>query len=74
MTSDWQNLAAIALVIAALAYLVRQSWQVLARRRSAGCGSCPTCPADSSANHAEVSANGKPLMSIDALVKTARKD
>ncbi len=74
MTSDWQNLAAIALVAAAVAYLLRQSWLILARKRSAGCGSCAACPADSSTRQDEAAAHDKPLVSIDALVKTAQKD
>ena len=74
MTSDWQNVATIGLVLAALAYLLRRTWLILARKKSAGCGSCAACPADSVDKQEPASANGKPLVSIEALVKTAHKD
>ena len=68
MTFDWQNAAAALLVLTAGAYLGRQSWLVLARKKSSGCGTCAKCPGD------DAPANGQPLMSIAALVKTARKE
>jgi len=68
MMTGWQNLAAMALVAAAGAYLVRQSWLVLARKKSSGCGSCAKCPADA------MSSDGTPLVSIDALAPSAPRD
>ena len=44
MTIDWQNVTVGLIVAAALAYLARSGWRVVARRR-AGCGACPACPA-----------------------------
>jgi hypothetical protein len=67
MTQIWQNLAAAVLVVAACAYLFRQTWLVLARKKSSGCGSCAKCPAETE------TANGQPIVSIDAVAKSARK-
>ena len=45
---DWQNLAALALVLVSLFYLVwRFGWRI-ARVGSGGCSSCAGCPAASS--------------------------
>lgn len=68
MVFDWQNLIAAALVLTACVYLARQSWLVLARKKSSGCGACAKCPSDAATS------NGQPLVSIAALVNTARKD
>jgi hypothetical protein len=66
MTFDWQNVAAALLVVTAAAYLGRQSWLVLARKKSSGCGTCAKCPVEAATS------SGQPLVSIEALVRTAR--
>jgi hypothetical protein len=45
MNWDWQNLAVLAVILAAAGYLSRLAWLTVVRRRAAACGSCPTCPA-----------------------------
>jgi hypothetical protein len=50
MNANWQDLAAIATVLLAGAYLVRQTWLVLYRRQKSGCGGCPKCPSDAANN------------------------
>ena len=45
MTADWQNIAAISLVLAAAAYIARRAWLVITNRGKAGCGTgCEKCP------------------------------
>ena len=45
MTADWQNIAAISLVLAAAGYIMRRAWLVVANRGKAGCGTgCEKCP------------------------------
>jgi hypothetical protein len=39
---------ALAAVAAAAVYLLVRGWRYLRGRRSAGCGTCPTCPAGES--------------------------
>jgi hypothetical protein len=67
MASEWQNLAALAIVLAAAAYLIRRAWLTLAKKRASGCGACASCPA-ASANPA-----GKSLMQLEAFVKPQTK-
>jgi FeoB-associated Cys-rich membrane protein len=61
MTLDWQNLIALALVVAAAAYLGWRGWLVLARRKG-GCGACASCPAEQPQTIA-----GKPLVTLEAI-------
>lgn len=69
MILDWQELAALSVVLVALAYLARLGLSAVTARGSekgggcgSGCGSCPSGPASETG----VSANGKggPLVSI----------
>ena len=39
MPFDWQNLIAMALVLAAAVYLAVRGWRQFARKKAAGCGS-----------------------------------
>ena len=63
MNVAWQDIAALGLVIVAGVYLARRLY-LLARRRSAGCGSCAACPADGNPNE-------KSMVSVESLVETA---
>ena len=54
MILDWQNLAALGLVVSAAVYVVWRLIRAVRRRGASGCGSCPACPA-----------NQTPLISID---------
>lgn len=47
MVMDWQNLAALALVLVSLFYLVWRVGRRIARVDSGGCSSCAGCPAAS---------------------------
>lgn len=65
---DWQNLIAVVLVATAIGYLGRSAWQVLARPKRAGCGSCPSCPA-------EKAGSATPdVVSLDRLVESAKRE
>ncbi|HVX09820.1 MAG TPA: hypothetical protein VHC22_01335 [Pirellulales bacterium] len=45
MNFDWQNLAALTVVVAAAAYVVGRAWRLLSVGRSVtGCGQCASCP------------------------------
>jgi FeoB-associated Cys-rich membrane protein len=61
MTLDWQTSIAAAMVLVAAAYLGRRAWKTVARK-SAGCGACPSCPADQDSA-------GKPLVQLDTRSK-----
>jgi hypothetical protein len=57
MTSYWQEIIVAAIVLAAVAYLARQLWRVVSRKRAGGCGAaCGNCPTAS---------EGPPLVSLD---------
>lgn len=44
MNFDWQNMAAVAVVLAAATYLARRGWrQFAARRPITGCSHCSSC-------------------------------
>ena len=65
MILDWQVAVAVTVVLAAIGYLVRSAWQVLARQKTPGCGTCSRCPAS-----AETQAS-LPLVSSDQLSRSA---
>jgi hypothetical protein len=45
MSFDWQNVVALAVVLASAAYVARHAWQSLATPRAVtGCGRCTACP------------------------------
>jgi hypothetical protein len=67
MALDWQNLIAIALVLAAVMYLAVRGWRQVARKKAAGCGACSTCPV------AENGAGKQPLVQIEALPRKMTK-
>ena len=50
MTAIWQEIVTGAIVLAAVAYLARQLWLLLGRKRTGGCGAscgqCTTSPAE----------------------------
>jgi hypothetical protein len=54
MNWGWQDLVALLLVSAALAYLARKVWRLRARPSSTGCGvgGCGSCPMTSCARPA----------------------
>jgi hypothetical protein len=58
MTGIWQDILAGATVLAAVVYLARQLWLVLARTRASGCGAaCGQCTTGA--------AESKPLVSLE---------
>lgn len=63
--TTWQDIAALLIVFAAALYLCRAVYQVLARRKAAGCGTCGSCPANA--------ASRKPVVSSDSLQVIERK-
>jgi len=67
MTFDWQNLAALAIVLSAVAYLVRRTWRTVAKKRAGGCGACGSCPAGTE------SATAKPLVQLGTFAKPRTK-
>jgi hypothetical protein len=73
MTGDWQDLVALALVGAALAYLVRLVVRQTLRRSGGGCatGGCGSCPVASKApgRAREVKTNGMPALPIVTFTK-----
>ena len=59
MTGNWQEIIAGTVVLVALAYLARQLWRVLVRKRAGGCGaSCGQCTAGPT--------ESPPLVSLEA--------
>lgn len=42
---DWQDVIVLAVVLAALAYVVRHVWVTGTRKKPTGCGACADCPA-----------------------------
>jgi len=44
--ADWQNIAALGVVLLAVLYVARQTWLKFSRRAVPGCGSCGSCPAE----------------------------
>lgn len=77
MILDWQELAALSVVLVALAYLARLGLSAVTARGSAtggGCGSgCGSCP---SGSVPDASANGRggPLVSIGPPPVPPRRD
>lgn len=66
----WQNAIVIGLVAIAIAYVVRQGWVVIIRRKS-GCGSgCKSC---SVRDHDDRTKQTKPFVSTDELKSTSKK-
>jgi hypothetical protein len=63
MTFDWQNVAALAIVLTAAVYLVRRVWKSVAKKRAGGCGACGSCPGGSS------SPAGKTLVQLKTVAK-----
>jgi len=46
MALDWQDIAAVAVVLCACGYLLRKFQRVWFSRRTRACGGCADCPAD----------------------------
>jgi hypothetical protein len=68
MLPDWQNLAVLAVVLLAAAYLARTGWATLWARRKSKCGSgCGSCSSRSSG-----STNGT-VVPLDLLRDSAPK-
>jgi hypothetical protein len=63
MTFDWQNVAALAIVLTAAVYLIRRAWRTVAKKRAGGCGACGSCPAGSA------DATAKTLVQLQPLAK-----
>ncbi len=66
MNLQADNLIALAVVGAALAYLGRRAWLTLAGKRRGGCGSCGNCPV-------QASQAGSNLIGLEALAESAKK-
>lgn len=74
---DWQSAAAGLIVLVAVGYLARRVWLSVLRQRLGGCGTCATCPAEESGNKANGHAatpDGRPLVSLESLAGSARRD
>jgi hypothetical protein len=63
MTTEWQNLVALGIVLTAAVYLIRRAWRTFVKKRAGGCGACGSCPA-SSTNPA-----GKSLVQLETFAK-----
>lgn len=63
MNLDWQAVVVALIVLAAVAYLARSTWQVIVRRKTPGCGTCSSCPTSEGEN-------GKPFVALDQLAET----
>jgi hypothetical protein len=64
---NWQDAVSLIIVAVAAAYLGRQAWLMIARKKVGGCGSgCGSCPGGSGR-----AADGKPLVMIGE-IKNAR--
>jgi hypothetical protein len=66
MTFDWQNAVVLLMVAGAIGFLARRSWLALRQRAKKGCGACGSCAANQTAE------GGKPLVSLDAMLKPRR--
>jgi hypothetical protein len=55
----WQDILAIALVLAASGFVLWRAWLAIAGRRAAGCGSgCAKCPSSSAGPVLQIDASG----------------
>jgi len=70
MTFDWQNILALALVAAAVAYLARLALATMRVRKAAGCGTCSSCSSTTDPANADKAAGQ--IVSVDELVDSAR--
>jgi hypothetical protein len=43
MTTNWQDIAALATVALATGYVIRLAWSKFARRSAGQCGGCSSC-------------------------------
>ncbi|MCL4192807.1 MAG: hypothetical protein KJZ87_13825 [Thermoguttaceae bacterium] len=66
MIFDWQDIAALGIVAAAIAYLLRQSVIAFRARRSVQCGSCTGCSAASGRVPLVTLQTGPPRQARDA--------
>ncbi len=71
MNFNWQDLAAMGLVVAALGYLSYRGWQIVVRKKAGGCGGggCSGCGSKTPADTGET----KPFVSADQLAKSSRR-
>ncbi len=58
---DWQNLAVLAIVLAAAGYLARTAWRSVARRKASACGACGDCSRPG---------GGRQLVTIESLARS----
>ncbi|MBL9122040.1 MAG: hypothetical protein JNG90_00295 [Planctomycetaceae bacterium] len=63
---DWQNIAALGVVLLAVLYVARQAWLKLARRAAPGCGSCGSCAAAEKPQETQV-------IGVETLLSSVRK-
>ena len=68
MNTALQNVAVVALVVAAASYLARVVWQSLAKRTASACGACGNCQTQS---ERKATATSQPVIEIDQLRATA---
>lgn len=66
---DTQQLLTLTVVIAAVGYLVRRTWLLLAGRRIGSCGSCSGCATPEDGERLP----GKPLIPLDTLELSAMR-
>lgn len=66
---DPQQAATLVVVFLAASYLVRRTWWRLSGRGTGGCGACGDCPASTGTG----SSSATPLVPLDALIASARR-
>lgn len=79
---DPQSAAAGLIVLVAVGYLARRVWHSVRSKRLGGCGACATCPVDANSNNSngnlasgnQQSVDGRPLVSLESLAGSARRD
>jgi len=63
MTWGWQDVAALAVVAACLAYLLRRAWRAVARTPASGCAiGCGSCPSAAGGRRA-----AGPILPVESL-------
>jgi hypothetical protein len=79
---DPQTTAAGLIVLVAVGYLARRVWLSVRSKRLGGCGTCATCPVDSKGNDSsgnlasgnQQSVDGRPLVTLESLAGSARRE
>ena len=68
---DWQTIVALLIVMAAIAVLAKQTWNVMFKTATSGCGTgCSSCPSA----HTDRSVKVTQLVQLDGGPKTPTSD